>query len=323
MTGTNRPTCGQGVFMSEDGSSNDGGNSEASPSGEGVTTSRESAPQGSTDLSEATDVKENVTVAGAPRTFQVKVDGEEVTVTEEELLRGYQLRKASDKRFSEGHQMRKQSEEFIRLLKTDPKKVLSHPSIGLDLKNFAEEYLMGQMQEEMMSPEEKKLKEYQEKLRGYEEAEANAKKEEETKQEKAVREKYTADYNNQIITALEQSGLPKTEFTVKRMINYMHSALQKGYELEGKDVVDLVKQDYINDTKALYSNLDADSLMDIIGPDMAKKIREYDLNKVKKPTNNVKDGAVPKRKDDDGTLKKSKKMSPQAWRDMVNKNANS
>lgn len=274
-------------------------------------------PEGATDLREATDIKENKQEKGEPKTYTVKVDGEEMKVTEDELLRGYQLRKASDKRFQEGMQARKQAEEFIRLLKTDPEKVLSHPSIGLDLKNFAEEYLMKDLQNEMMTPEQKQLKEYKEKLAKYEEEEKKKQEDEKKKQEEEVRKKYADNYHKQIVGALENSGLPKTEYTVQRMVHYMHNALENGYELGADDVTDLVKRDYVQDIKSLSSGLDADALVNILGEDTAKKLRQAELDKLKKPQNNLEEPAKVKR-GNKKKKKKSNKMTKDQWRDYIN-----
>ncbi len=215
--------------------------------------------------------------------YKVKVDGEEMEVDEDELLSNYQLKKASDKRFQEAMQARKQSEEFIRLLKQDPAKVLSHPSLGVDVKKWAEDYLITELKRETMTPEQREIEEYKAKLAKYQEQEEAEKKKQLESEREAVVQKYQEDYNKQIMGALETSGLPKTEFTVGRMIHYMSKALQNGYELSAKDVTDLVKKDYQKDTQSLYSQLDAETLISILGEDIAKKIRKHDLDKIKKP----------------------------------------
>lgn len=246
--------------------------------------------------------------------FQVKVDGEELEVDEDELIRNYQLRVASDKKFSEANLGRKQNEEFIRLLKTDPKSVLTHPSIGLDLRKFAEDFLVGELQNDMLTPEEKQLKEYQTKLADFEAREKEAKDREEAEAADAVSKKYAEDYNNQIVTALEDSGLPKTEHTVQRMIKYMHDALKNGYELEAKDVTDLVRRDYQTDLKALTTGLDADALVQILGDDLSKKIRKYDLDKIKNPQNDLTEPVDVSRTPKD---KKKEMLTKDEWREMI------
>lgn len=246
---------------------------------------------------------------------KVKVDGEEFEVDDDELVSNYQLKKASDKRFSEGMQARKQAEEFIRLLKTDPSKVFSHPSIGVDAKKWAEEYLIGEMQREMMSPEERQMEEYRAKLAKYEEQEQMTKKEQEEAQRNAVKQKYQEHYNKEIIGALDSSGLPKTEFTVQRMIHYMSKALEHNYEVSAKDVTELVRRDYIQDTKSLYSGLDAEALIKILGDDVASKIRKADLAKIRNPQG----GAVKYTGgiDTSKPVEKSNKMSKDAWREYL------
>ena len=288
------------------------------------TTQEESTEEESTEESDefispnAVEETEEPTISEvaeeAMKKYKVKVDGEEREVDEKELISNYQLRKASDKKFTEANQARKQAEEFVRLLKTDPAKVLSHPSIGADVKKFAEDYLLKELQTEMMTPEQKEIAEYKHKLALYEEQEKKTKADSEQKAKEEVNLKYAEDYNKQITGALETSGLPKTEFTVQRMIYYMHNALSKGYELEAKDVTDLVKRDYIEDTKALYSGLDADALINIIGPEVAKKLRKYDLDKIKTPKNNITDTTNVKPKEGSGRTTKPKKLTKDQWR---------
>lgn len=251
------------------------------------------------------------------RRYKVKIDGQEQEVGEDELLQNYQLKKSSDQRFQQGMQARKQAEEFIHLLKTDPSKVLSHPSIGVDVKEWAMDFLTKEYQKELMSPEEKQLSEYREKLARYEEQEKLTKQQEQEQQKIAVRQKHADNYNAQIISALETSGLPKTEYTAGRIIHYLSKALDNGYDVEAKDVTDLVRRDYINDTKALYSGLNAEALISILGDDVAKKIRKSDLDKIKSPYSNPSKVPTNSGKAAPKQEKTNKKMSSQEFRDYL------
>jgi hypothetical protein len=291
-------------------SENAGGNAGDSSGGEGQ--AGESTNESNQQAQPKSPIDANLAEKLAKK-YKVKVDNEELEVDEDELVRGYQMRKASDKRFQEGLAARKQSEEFIRLLKTDPKKVLAHPSIGLDLKKFAEDYLMEQLQDEMMDPKDKELREYKKKLSQFEEQEKLKKQKEDDEAKESVKKKYQEDYNRQIVEALDVSGLPKTEYTVERMIYYMHKALKNGYELDAKDVTDLVKRDYIEDSKALYSGLDGEALEKIMGSDIAKKLRKHDIDKLKQPKNNLSQPVDVKRNGRD-EQPKSDKLSKDAWR---------
>ena len=249
-----------------------------------------STPVSNTDASTSpsSNIQNPIAELANAKKYKVKIDGQEAEVDEQELINNYQIRKASDKRFQEGMQARKQAEEFVKLLKTDPVKVLTHPTIGADFKKLAEDYLLKEIEQQMMTPEQRKMQEYQQKLAAYEEQEKIAKQQQEAAQKQAIQQKYQDEYNKQIVGALETSGLPKTEFTVQRMVYYMYKALEAGYNVTANDVTDLVRRDYINDTKALYSGLDEEALFKILGDDVANKIRKADLRKFKSNTGPVK-----------------------------------
>lgn len=220
--------------------------------------------------------------ANAPKLYTVKVNGEDVQVTEEELIGSYQVRKASDAKFQEAAAARKQAEEFIHLLKTDPRKVLTNPTLGLDVRKFAEDFLVEQLQEEMMDPKDRELMQARKQLEEYENEKKRKEQEAQEAEALELRNKYTEEYQTSIVDALSSSGLPKTEHTVKRMAYYMHQGLKRGYNLGAGDVVDLVKQDYINEQKSMYGQLDGDSLVELLGPEVADKIRKHDVSKVTK-----------------------------------------
>ena len=215
------------------------------------------------------------------RKYKVKIDGDELEVDESELLAGYQTRKAADKKFQEAAMARKQAEEFIGLLKTDPVKVLTHPGLGLDFRQLAEQFIVQQLEEEMLDPRDRELKKYKAMV---EEQQAEQKRQlerQQAEQAEQLKLKYTEDYSNQIVEALQSSGLPKTERTVKAMAKYLHMGLQHGVDLKAAEVVEFVKQDYINDQKELFGALDGDTLLNILGEDVANKIRKSDVKRLK------------------------------------------
>jgi hypothetical protein len=213
--------------------------------------------------------------------YSVVVDGEKIEVTEEELLKGYQTRKASDKRFMEAAKEKKQAETFLRLLKENPLEVLKHPALGHDLRKLAEEYIYQELQKESMDPKERELLEYKEKIRKYEDQERKTKEDMEAKDREELKTKFAQDYHKDIIQALDKSGLPKSATTVKKMAFYLHQAAKRGYKVGAADVVDLVREDYTRELRDLYGSADGESLLSMLGEDVAAKIRNYDLKKVK------------------------------------------
>lgn len=261
---------------------------------------------------------EEIAPENGKRMFKVKVNGKEQEVTEEELKQGYQTRKASDEKFREAAMKQKQAEEFINLLRTNPKKVLSDPNLGIDLRKFAEDYLVEQMEEEMMDPKEKELREAKRKLEEIEEEKKRQAREREEAEAAELKERFSSQYQTGIIEALQTSGLPKTEHTVKRMAYYMYQGLKRNYNLAPKDVVSMVKQDYINEQKSLYGQLDGDMLIELLGPEVAQKIRKHDVAKHKK---SGKAPQQPEKQPTGGKIrkKKSKKIDKDTWKAKLDK----
>lgn len=244
--------------------------------------------------------------------YKVKVNGVEAEVDEQELITAYQVRKASDERFREGNLRKKQAEEFVNLLRTNPMKVLSNPNLGIDMRKLAEDYLIQQMEEESLSPEQKELREAKSKLQQFEEEKKAIETEREQAAAQELRQRHTENYTKDITQALETSGLPRTEHTVKRMAYYMYQALLKGYDLSASDVADLVKQDYINEHKSLFGGIDGEMLLKLLGDDVANKIRKHDVSKIK---NIEKQLSRPNQSNQEGVSKApSKKMTKDEWK---------
>lgn len=267
-----------------------------------------------TEVAPGTSTKEGISQAAeaVAQKYKVKVDGAEMEVDLQELLTGYQTRKSSDKAFREASMLRKQSEEFIHLLKTNPAKVLTDPRIGHDMRKLAEEYLAAQLEDEMMDPKDRELRDAKKQLQEIEEEKKRKAAEEEESRKTELRQKYAADYQSQILNALDKSGLPKSELTVKRMAYYLQQGLKRGYSLEAMDVVDLVRQDYISEQKALFGGLDGDALLSILGSDVADKIRKHDIAKLKNPHQGLR--TPEKQPSGDSERPQKKSLSKEEWK---------
>lgn len=215
------------------------------------------------------------------KTYKVKIDGQEVDITEDELLKGYQSTKSAQQRFNEAALMRKQAEELVKIAKNDPRKLLTHPDIGVDLKKFANDILAEMMEEELLSPQEKEQRAMKKKLAEYEaERERQRAEAEQAEMDKYV-QLYEQEYTNGIVEALETSGLPRTETTVKKMASMMLLALENGLDVKPKDVVEFVKRDYMAEVKSLFGAANEDIILSLLGDDISNKVVKGHLKKVK------------------------------------------
>ncbi len=67
----------------------------------------------------------------------------------------------------------------LQQLKDNPRKTLADPKLGIDLYKLAEETLLEKIQHDMLTPEQKKLKEYEQRLKEIEEREKAEKEQKE------------------------------------------------------------------------------------------------------------------------------------------------
>jgi hypothetical protein len=260
-----------------------------------------------------TEGQKDQEVKEAIEKFKLLIDGVEEEVDKTELIKRAQKATASDKKFQEAAKIRRQSEDLIRLLKADPWRVLQHPSLGHDVRKLAEQFLYERIQEDAMTPEQKESLEAKRKVKEYEDMIQQQKVDDQNKQMATLRAKYEDSYSKDIIETLKVSGLPQTPSTVRRMAYYMHQALLKGYELKANDVVSLVRQDYETEIKELFGPLDAQTLVELLGEDTAKKIRLADLSKLKKPGQTI--SAKEQAPSPEGSPNKKKGISLEEWRE--------
>jgi hypothetical protein len=133
-----------------------------------------------------------------------------------------------------------------------------------------------------------------------------------------LQNKYQTEIQTEIMTALDGGGLPKSEFTIGRIARYILMAAQRGVELKPADVLDMVKQDYNNEMKALFATSTPDQLASIAGEDMLKRLREYDLAKVR----NGSGGGTPSNQPTpDRTRQSGKKLTLEEFRKRTDERA--
>mgnify|MGYP001285125623 CR=1 FL=1 len=212
---------------------------------------------------------------------RVKVNGAELEVGLDELEKDYQLKSASHEKMREAAAARKQVEEYTALLKTDPRKALK--LFGVDVRALAESELSAALEDEMLTAEARELRDLKRSV-----AERDA-KDAETKAvgERAEMEAHTLQlqqsYQRDIETTLRGAGLPVTGVTVRSVAAYMQNGIDNNLDLKASDVIDLVKTDYQNQLREFFSAAAPESMAALLGEDGMKKLRAYDLGRLKAP----------------------------------------
>jgi hypothetical protein len=240
------------------------------------------------DSSAAAPVDGQQQVVATPaeiRKMKLKIDGVESEYGEDEVIRFAQQGKSANKKFQEAAQMKKESEELINLIKRDPRAVLEDPRIGHNFRKLAEDFLVAQIKEEMMTPEQKKHAEMEKQLRAFESEKKQQQQQQESAQMEQLKQHYANEYQTTITTALSQTGVPKTARTVKRMAELMSQSLANGIDLPPAQLAKIVKEDYLAEMKEMFGASDEDTLLGLLGDEVSNKIRRADLKKLKNAGN--------------------------------------
>lgn len=254
--------------------------------------------------------------AEALRKFKLKVDGQEIEVDEEELKRGYSHQRAANKILQEGKQAKKQAEQVFNMLKDKSQLVTALKKLGYDdkaLREVSEEYLTETLKYEMLDERERELLETKKKLKSYEEMEAQQKQEAEARRLNEMKKKFSEEYSQKFVEALKESRLPANKQMVSEMAKYIHRASKIGFEMTPQEAAKLVREDIENAHRNLYGDVDAETLVKILGEPGLQKLRTYDVSRLKDPESKLQ---VPREQAEPQTRQKRevKRMTPQEWR---------
>jgi hypothetical protein len=195
------------------------------------------------------------------------------------MVSSYKAQKTSDFATRNARQQEKLVKEIAEMIQTNPFELLKRA--GYDPRQLAEEYLTQAIEEDMLPENEKELRRVRQEK---EELERQYKEEltrREQEQMQVAIQQAQQEISNSIIDALENSSLPKSPEVVKRIANYMLIAEQKGINVNPKQVIPLVEEDFRNLNAQILKSLDPTKRISYIGEDLLKQIRQDDLARLK------------------------------------------
>lgn len=246
-----------------------------------------SAPVSSTPAPVITDVQ----TPDAPKAlhtdelFEVKVNGKIVKMTMQELRDNASMSGAANEKFSEAKKNKAEVDRIVNSAKKNPIEALMDPALGLTKDQirdaFEKWYSKEYIEPEQLTPDQRKMKAYEEKLKNYEEQEKTAKEKAENEENEKLTTKQREYLQGQIIEALESSGLPKTKFFASRMAFYMRQNMQNGWEAPISMIVQQVKNERQSIMSDLSEGSTAEQLIAALGEGVINKIRKHDLEKLR------------------------------------------
>jgi len=207
------------------------------------------------------------------------------------MQREMQMGRMGQKRASEKAALEKDVLQFIDDLKKNPKKALSDPTIGMDLKKFAADIIEEEIENSKKSPEQLKYEEAQRELKELKEQREKEKLTASEREQERMREHYFQEYETQLMKALETNAIPKSSQAIKKFADYMETAISANKDVSINDLVPLIQEELRNDLKGHLDALPDDQLEDFIGKDIINRLRKKNVAKVKAAQNPALKGA--------------------------------
>ena len=242
----------------------------------------------------------------APKTkkYKLKVDGkeydEEVNLDDDEYVtRQLQLAKASQKRMNEFASLQKEVLSFIEQLRKDPKKTLSDPKIGIDIKQLAAQVIEDEIANSKKSPEQLEKEQLQQQLKDIQAEREKEKEDGRQKEFDRVQQQEYERYDLLMSKAIESSDLPKSPYIIKKMADYMLMGIKEGLDVTPEDVLPLVRQEMQSDLKEMFAVMPEEVIESIVGKDVINRIRKKSVAKAKSapqtPNKNIQDTGTAKK----------------------------
>lgn len=247
----------------------------------------------------------------APKKYKVKVDGADLEVDEKELVRGYTHNKAATQTFREGQIMRKQALELLTKLKDPDALDEVLVKLGHDPEKLYEKRLAARIEDDMLTPEEKELKDYRRRFQALELAEKAKQEEAKENDIKSRALKMEQDLTEEFSAALEKVEFPDRGEGIRRMARYVAHYAKMGIKLPAEDAALMVKDDIKNELQSVTKNMSPTELYKFLGEEAAKAILQERGKQVAKTNdfNSQKgDSAILERRNG------KKPMSPSEWR---------
>lgn len=224
--------------------------------------------------------------------LNIKVDGKQIEkeinlADEAELIKMLQMAELSQKRAQEAAELRKakssqdaELNQFLNTLKSNPEFILQQ--MGIDPAKFAEEVLTKEVEKMQLSPEQRKIQELEKELKAIKDNEEKAKKDKEEIQAKALRDKYAADYEKQLLDAMQTGKLPNNPYVINKMVDYMSLALKEGIDVNFSDIVPLIHEDMKGQAKGLIQGMSVEDVLQMLSEQTVNDIVLKKMPKEKK-----------------------------------------
>lgn len=235
-----------------------------------------------------------VKVAAAKRlkSLKIKVDGQdyeerlpfEIDDTKENrdwMTKQLQFSKVSQKRMGEKAQLENEVRSFLEQLKSNPKKLLSDPTYGVDVKKLAAQIIEEEIANSAKSPELLAKEKLEAELQALKDERKRDKEEGEKRELEQIQQREYERYDSLMTQALETSDLPKSPYVVKKIADYLKLGITNGMDVTPADVLPMVREEILEDIRQMAQAMPLETIEKLFGGDVLTKIRKKNVAKAK------------------------------------------
>jgi len=240
----------------------------------------------SMEESEAVETEEPV--QEQPGVYKAIVDGQEIEVTLDELLGGFQRAKASNKRFQEASAISKKASDERDRLKADPVQALLDAGLEIDdVKNLiysqAQQLLDKDDEDNSLTEDQKENRRLREENERFKAEQEELKKAQEEETSKSEQSKLEAEIETEFIQTLETEGITPSPQAIIRMAQLMSMAANSNYDMSTKEAAEYYKEEQAESLASQLGGLSAEKLESLLGKDAVDALRRHNISKVKNP----------------------------------------
>lgn len=266
-------------------------NFEAQPDGSAEGERGELLPE------EAAKVQEEQRKALGKKRVPLKVNGRDMEYevdldNDEELAKYLQKAMAADEKFQEAASIRKQMQQFVNALKSDPLSILSHPELGINIKDLAERVINNELEDLQKSPEQKRLEQLERDLKDREDKLKTVEEQKRAAELARLEEQAFQELDRDIDEALKSTSLPKSAYVMKRIADTLINANELGYtEISVKEIMPYVEQMMEQELQEMFGRMPEEVIERLMGQNL-DRVRRSKIAKAKKVAPSVQETAA-------------------------------
>ncbi len=217
--------------------------------------------------------------------YEIKVDGEALTLSKDEMIKWAQLGKAGQKRMQEAIEFQKQTkanwENLQKALKENPESILEDAEIGHNKIELAKKWLAEKLQNDAKSPEQLELEKLRAETAAFKKEKEDSARKHQEEMERQQTEQNIKALETEMISAFKKYQLPNSSAMVDRMTGIMEVAEKNNIQVSVDDVAKIVRDEIKKDIQELASMLPEDEFEALLGEAGIKRIKDSTLKKMK------------------------------------------